>query len=73
MAKLRYYTYTAPRPGGDGRAYLRTLAGLIFHLQTYLAYVSPIDSNMTTPQVLILDNGAYNIKAGISGVDWEPR
>ncbi|ORY30390.1 actin family [Naematelia encephala] len=28
---------------------------------------------MTTPPVLILDNGAYNIKAGFSGVDWEPR
>jgi actin-related protein 6 len=27
---------------------------------------------MTTP-VLILDNGAYTIKAGYSGVDWEPR
>ena len=28
---------------------------------------------MTSPTVLILDNGAYNIKAGIAGVDWEPR
>lgn len=27
---------------------------------------------MQTP-VLILDNGAYSIKAGISGVDVEPR
>ena len=28
---------------------------------------------MTTLPVLILDNGAHSIKAGISGVDWEPR
>jgi actin-related protein 6 len=28
---------------------------------------------MTTPQVLILDNGAYTIKAGYAGVDEEPR
>ncbi|WVQ83263.1 actin-like protein ARP6 [Cryptococcus sp. DSM 104549] len=28
---------------------------------------------MTAPPVLILDNGAYDIKAGIAGVDWEPR
>jgi len=28
---------------------------------------------MTTPQVLILDNGAYNIKAGYAGIDVEPR
>ncbi|WWD21521.1 actin-like protein ARP6 [Kwoniella shandongensis] len=28
---------------------------------------------MTTPPILILDNGAYEIKAGISGLDWEPR
>nr|XP_019008456.1 actin-like protein ARP6 [Kwoniella pini CBS 10737]OCF47237.1 actin-like protein ARP6 [Kwoniella pini CBS 10737] len=28
---------------------------------------------MSTPPVVILDNGAYDIKAGISGVDWEPR
>ncbi|KIR35961.1 actin-like protein ARP6 [Cryptococcus deuterogattii MMRL2647] len=28
---------------------------------------------MITPPVLIIDNGAYEIKAGISGVDWEPR
>jgi hypothetical protein len=28
---------------------------------------------MTTSPVLILDNGAYNIKAGYSGIDWEPR
>ncbi|EIW68065.1 hypothetical protein TREMEDRAFT_40155 [Tremella mesenterica DSM 1558] len=28
---------------------------------------------MTSPPVLILDNGAYNIKAGFAGVDWEPR
>jgi actin-related protein 6 len=28
---------------------------------------------MTAPPVLILDNGAYKIKAGYAGVDWEPR
>ncbi|KAK8847430.1 actin-like protein ARP6 [Kwoniella newhampshirensis] len=28
---------------------------------------------MTTPPILILDNGAYEIKAGLSGLDWEPR
>ena len=28
---------------------------------------------MTTPQVLILDNGAYTIKAGYAGIDEEPR
>jgi actin-related protein 6 len=28
---------------------------------------------LITPTVLILDNGAYNIKAGIAGIDWEPR
>ncbi|WWC59496.1 actin-like protein ARP6 [Kwoniella dejecticola CBS 10117] len=28
---------------------------------------------MTTPPIVILDNGAYEIKAGISGVDEEPR
>ncbi|WWD07640.1 actin-like protein ARP6 [Kwoniella europaea PYCC6329] len=28
---------------------------------------------MTTPPIVLLDNGAYNIKAGISGVDWELR
>ncbi|KAL7421477.1 Actin-related protein 6 [Cryptotrichosporon argae] len=28
---------------------------------------------MTTPPVLILDNGAYTIKAGFAGVDVEPR
>lgn len=28
---------------------------------------------MTTPPVLILDNGAHSIKAGISGVDQDPR
>ncbi|OCF32584.1 actin-like protein ARP6 [Kwoniella heveanensis BCC8398] len=28
---------------------------------------------MTTPAILILDNGGYEIKAGISGLDWEPR
>ena len=28
---------------------------------------------MTTPPVLILDNGAYTIKAGFSGIDFDPR
>lgn len=28
---------------------------------------------MTTPQVLILDNGAYTIKAGYAATDEEPR
>ncbi|CAD6589838.1 MAG: Actin- protein 6, partial [Tremellales sp. Tagirdzhanova-0007] len=28
---------------------------------------------MTILPILILDNGAYTIKAGISGIDWEPR
>jgi len=28
---------------------------------------------MATQKVLILDNGGYSIKAGFSGVDWEPR
>ncbi|WWC86887.1 actin-like protein ARP6 [Kwoniella dendrophila CBS 6074] len=28
---------------------------------------------MTTPPIVILDNGAYSIKAGISGIDSEPR
>lgn len=28
---------------------------------------------MTTTPVLILDNGAYNIKAGIAAVDGEPK
>ncbi|WVQ75999.1 actin-like protein ARP6 [Cryptococcus sp. DSM 104548] len=28
---------------------------------------------MSVPPVLILDNGAYNIKAGFSGIDWDPR
>ncbi|WRT64746.1 actin-like protein ARP6 [Kwoniella shivajii] len=28
---------------------------------------------MTALPIVILDNGAYDIKAGISGIDWEPR
>lgn len=28
---------------------------------------------MTTPPVLIVDNGAYTIKAGFSGIDFDPR
>ncbi|WVR04653.1 actin-like protein ARP6 [Kwoniella sp. DSM 27419] len=28
---------------------------------------------MSTPPILVLDNGAYDIKAGIVGVDWEPK
>lgn len=28
---------------------------------------------MTTPPVLILENGAYSIKAGFAGLDEEPR
>lgn len=28
---------------------------------------------MTTPPILVLDNGAYSIKAGFAGVDEEPR
>jgi hypothetical protein len=30
-------------------------------------------AEMTTPPVLILDNGAYTIKAGFSGIDFDPR
>jgi actin-related protein 6 len=28
---------------------------------------------MTSTPVLILDNGAYNIKAGVAGIEGEPR
>jgi actin-related protein 6 len=28
---------------------------------------------MTAPPILVLDNGAYTIKAGYAGVDEEPR
>lgn len=30
-------------------------------------------ATMTSPPVLILDNGAYSIKAGVSATDAEPR